>query len=360
MRTIRLGIIGTGGFANWHAEQYATMHGVRLEACTDLDTARAEAFALKHGFAHVAPTAADLLARCDAVSITTPEAAHAELVLLALKAGRHVLCEKPLTVTLDDARLVAHAARATSVMHMTNFSKRNAPAVVKAIELARSGSLGTIRYAHASYFQSWASTDCWGHWTEPQWLWRLRKPAQGAGGALTDIGSHMLDLLTALTGPISTLRCSLATMPKIHQGKPVHEYQGTLLDANDSAIIELRFGSNSEDTGIGTIQLTRHATGVENQERLEVFGTRGGLRLDLAASPNILHTCLEPDLKASKWTALELPPIPNTCFRFIDAIRTGVPDECDLIRGAEVQSYLDACERSADTGSWTQPIQLVI
>ncbi|MBX3322401.1 MAG: Gfo/Idh/MocA family oxidoreductase [Phycisphaeraceae bacterium] len=358
MERIRIGIIGTGGFANWHAERYTAIAGVNLEACMDLDAARADAFAAKHGFARAVDSVEEVLAACDAVSITTPEASHADLVLRALAAGRHVLCEKPLTVTLDEARTVAAAARRTGVVHMTNFSKRNAAAVVKAIELAESGALGDIRYAHASYFQSWVATPCWGHWTEPQWLWRLAKPASGEGGALTDIGSHMLDLLSALTGPLSSLRCSLASMPKMLDGAPVTEFKGRHLDANDTAIIEVRFTNPAGAPGVGVVQLTRWATAVENQERLEVFGTRGALRLDLAANPLVLHVSLGEDAQASRWTTLELPETPDTCRRFIDAIRAHHPAACDLVRGAVVQSYLDACERAAHSGTWESPAEI--
>jgi predicted dehydrogenase len=355
--TVRVGIIGTGGFANWHAERYAAIAGVECAACTDLDAGMAEAFAARHGFTRAVASADDVLALCDAVSITTPESSHASLVLRALEAGRHVLCEKPLTVTLGEALAVARAASRTRVIHMTNFSKRNAPAVVRAIELARSGALGTVRYVHASYFQSWAATPCWGHWTEPQWLWRLRKPPLGAGGALTDIGSHMLDLVSAVTGPLTLVRCSLASMPKMLEGVAVEHYDGRPLDANDTAIIEIQFPA-AGSTGRGVIQLTRHATGVENQERLEVFGTLGSLRLDLAAAPDRLEVCLGAHTATSTWETLDLPPTPDSCCRFIDAIRSGLPTDCDLVRGALVQAYLDACERSAALDAWTAPADL--
>lgn len=351
MSDIRVGIVGTGGFANWHAEQYAEIDGVELAACCDIDAARAEAFGDKHGFRAAVESAGEVFDSCDAVSIVTPESVHAELVLAALAAGRHVLCEKPLTVTLEEARQVAHAARASAGVHMINFSKRNAAAVQEAIRLSRSGALGAIRYAHVSYFQSWVPTSVWGHWTEPQWLWRLEKPERGAGGALTDIGSHMLDLASAVVGPIARLRCSLACMPKIHKREPVTSFKGRALDANDSAIIEIE----PAEGGMGVVQLTRWATGVPNQERLELFGTEGGLTLDLADDPHVIQLCRGKHLDTCEWESLKLDPTPNTVRRFIDAIRAAHPGEPDLQRGAEVQAYLDACERSAASEAWVEP-----
>lgn len=350
MNDIRIGIIGTGSFANWHAEKYAAIDGVELSACCDLSLARAAEFRDKHSFRHAVSTPREVFDACDAVSITTPEDAHAELVLAAIAAGKHVLCEKPLCITADEAREVATVVRAAPVVHMINFTKRNAPAVQEAIRLARSGALGQIRYVHASYFQSWIATRAWGHWTEPRWLWRLHKPPRGAGGALTDIGSHMLDLTSAVAGPIAHIRCTLACLPKILDGMPVTEYEGKALDANDSAIIEVV----PSEGGVGLIQLTRWASGVVNEERLELFGTEGAVKLNLSESIDQIHLCRGDGLVNGVWEQVALEATPNTCQRFIDAIRDNKPAEPDLIRGAQIQYYLDSCERSAASGAWTE------
>lgn len=350
MSNLRVGIIGTGGFANWHAERYAEVPGVKLSACCDLDSERAKAFAEKHKIAHAVSTREQVFDACDAVSITTPEDVHAEIVLSALAAGKHVLCEKPLCVTVEEARSVAEAARNAPVVHMINFTKRNASAVQEAIRLARSGALGHIRYLHASYFQSWIATRVWGHWTEPHWLWRLRKPRQGEGGALTDIGSHMLDLASAVAGPLARIRCTLACLPKMLDGVPVTEYEGRSLDANDSAIIEIV----PSEGGVGVVQLTRWAAGVPNQERLELFGTEGAVMVDLAEDPHLVRVCRGEGLISGEWEPVRIAPTPNNIERFVSGIREKGPVEPDLIRGAQIQYYLDSCERSAHSGQWAE------
>src|SRR5688572_29957092 len=133
MGAIRYGIIGTGGAAGLHVKWLARAEGATLHACFDAVPEKARAFAAEHHVAHVATNLEELFGLVDAVAVTAPDAHHAELTLRALAASRHVLCEKPLTTSLDDARRVARAARAAyerrGVISMVNFSKRNAPAI---------------------------------------------------------------------------------------------------------------------------------------------------------------------------------------------------------------------------------------
>jgi predicted dehydrogenase len=349
--TIRVGIVGTGGMANHHARTFKKIPGVRLTSCLDVVPGRAEAFAKEHGVASVAKNLRALLREVDAVAIVTPDRFHAGPAIAALSAGKHLLCEKPLTVTLAEARKVARAAAAAErrgVVHMTNFSYRRSAAMQKAIALSRGGKLGELRHVHSFYLQSWLAQPAWGHWTGEAWLWRLRTAA-GSGGVLGDIGCHILDLTTAVSDELEAVRCELATFPKITQdGKRVGRYHGKVLDANDSAIIELRFAGGA----LGVVHTTRWAAGHHNHLRCEVHGTKGALRFDLDADYDAIETCLGKDMPKAAWTATKLKPTPDNHQRFIRAIRTGKREQPDIFRGAQVQAYLDACERSAKTGRW--------
>ncbi|MEM7682668.1 MAG: Gfo/Idh/MocA family oxidoreductase [Planctomycetota bacterium] len=351
---VKFGVVGTGGMAGAHARAMAEIPGVKLEACADVDGGRAETFAAEHGFAQHTTDNARVFEGCDAVSIVTPDRFHAELTLAALRAGAHVLCEKPLTVTLAEARKVSKAAQLASQrgqVHMINFSYRNSAAFHKAQQLVASGKLGQVRHVYGRYLQAWLATDVWGPWTRPQWLWRLQTSA-GSGGVLGDVGCHILDFITGIAGDVDALRCSLSTHAKRAKGEAdgVTEHGWKKLDANDTATIELSF----TDGGDGVAHATRWAGGLANSVGLMVFGTEGSLAIDLDEGYHRLRVLTgkarHSASKIGDWKVLDLKPTPSIYKRFVKSIKTGDNDQPDLLRGAQVQAYLDACERSAADG----------
>lgn len=248
MSTIRVGIAGTGLHASDHARLFHAIPDVLLSACFSRSLEKAQAFAQAHGIDRATSSYEELLDACDLVAIETPDHVHAEMAIAAFNAGKHVLCEKPLTVTLDEARRVmaaARNARTCRLCHAVNLSKRNAPAVIRAMEIVRSGQLGEIRHVHGSYLQGWLASRYMGSWTEPWLLWRLASD-MGSGGVLADLGAHVLDYTTAIAGAPRAMRCTLRTWPKLDDdGKPVTSHAGHALDANDTAIIELDFANGA-------------------------------------------------------------------------------------------------------------------
>ena len=352
--TIKYGIIGTGGMANSHAEHLSKIEGVELAACLDINAERSQAFAEKHGFAHAVTEMPRLLEQCDAVSVVTPDAFHASISLQVLASNdTHLLCEKPLTTTLEDAREVAREAQRAAddhgIVHMVNFSYRNAAAFQRARELVVAGELGEIRHVTGRYFQQWLSTDIWDNWTSEQWLWRIKTPKDGgpaSGGVLGDVGCHLMDFVTGIAGDADRIRCRMRTFPKIHPetGAGVDTWDGEKLDANDTVTIELDLTGG----GLGALEASRWTTGHPNQVACGVYGTKGAIEIDLEDSYTKLRTCLGENAIKAQWHVEELDPTPNNWERFITSIRTGVNDQADVIRGAQIQSYLDACERSAE------------
>lgn len=349
MAAINMGIVGTGGMANTHARRYRELRGVRLRACFDVERSRAQQFAQQHQVQTVTESLNDLLSLCDAVSVVTPDQHHTSVCLPAFKAGKHVLCEKPLATNLSDARRVARSAiKATErhdVRHLVNFSYRNSPAVQEAIRIVQRGDLGEPRHVHGHYLQSWlVGETTWGHWQDSQFVWRLQT-SQGSLGVLGDVGSHLLDLVSAITGDVRSLDCSLATFPKTDRAGQSHtQWDGQALDANDTAVIRLTF----QNGAVGVCHTTRWATGYMNNIALTVHGTDGSLKFDLDQGDNILWICRGKDQSAARWKQRTLRPTPTIYQRFVRAIRTGNPDQPDMVRGAQVQSYLDACQRSAE------------
>ena len=348
---IRVGIIGTGGAGHSHAEHYSTARGAKLAACFDTDRSRRAAFAERFGVEHSCGSVEELLDRVDAVSIAAPDPAHAPIALEALQRGVHVLCEKPLTTTMQDAVAVADAAILAGergVIHMINFSKRNHAPVRELFAIVRRGDLGEITAARGGYDQSWLVHDAWGGWQSDGWRWRLTKPS----GSLIDLGVHVLDLLVGAVGHASELRCSLHTAPKPTNNGRIDRFGDTPLDSDDIAHVELQL----ECGAVAHLTQSRWASGHHDRVWLEVFGTEGAVLVDLERHPNRVLTCIgRDDLRSRTWTSHERPGLVPKQHEFVSAIQTGTPAEPSVIHGARIQGYLDAAIASAESGAWRPP-----
>lgn len=342
---IRVLIVGTGGMANAHAAAYAEMEGVAVVAGVDTrpeNLAEFQAkFGVEHGFDSV--EAAIAWGEFDAVSNVTPDAVHHRTTMPLLAAGKHVLCEKPLAANHLDADEMTRAAQAAGVVNMVNLTYRNVPAVTQAARLVAEGTIGEVRHFEASYLQSWLTQPAWGDWqTEDQWLWRLSS-AHGSLGVLGDVGVHILDFATLVSGAdAASVSCRLTTFDKAKDGR-IGDYT---LDANDSFNMTTRLTNGA----VGVVHASRMATGHINDLHLKVFGTKGGLDVRFARDQSILRACLPPDLETGEWRDMPVPPVQTNYERFIAAIRDGRQETPDFARGAVLQRALDAAVVSDGNG----------
>ncbi len=341
---VRIAIIGTGGMAHTHAAEYARIRGCRLVAVCDVDRARAEAFARKFGVSEVYASAADLLARsgAQAVSVVTPDADHAATAIRCLRAGRHVLCEKPLALSHAEALRMVGAARRARRVNMVNLSYRNWAALEGLAGAVRRGAIGRVLHVEASYLQAWLLCRIWGDWRKtPALLWRLSK-RHGSRGVLGDLGVHLVDFATYPAGPIARVHCQLKTYPKA-RGNRVGRY---VLDANDSATISAEFANGA----IGVLHTTRWCAGRPNRLFLRISGSKGSVELDSDRSTSSYWICAGRDIDPSAWRERKARAVPSIYRRFVTAIRTGRAAQPDFARGAEVQKVLDACVLSDRRG----------
>ncbi len=344
-KPVRLLILGTGGMANNHAENFAKIEGVTLVAGIDTRPEQLQAFCGKHSIPHGFSSIAEALAwgEFDAVTNVTPDAAHFATTMPVLAAGKHILCEKPLATNEADADAMAAAAASAGVVNMVNLSYRNVAALQKAAAMVREGAIGTIRHFEASYLQSWLTQPAWGHWDrESQWLWRL-STAHGSKGVLGDVGIHILDFATFVAGQeVSEVSCRLATFAKA-PGDKIGDY---VLDANDSATMQVVLGNGA----LGTVAATRFATGHLNDLRLRLYGDKGGIEVLWEKNVSSLRACLGDNIQSAIWADIEAPVLATIYERFIAAIRgEGVADP-DFARGAALQRMLDRAEQSAAKG----------
>jgi len=339
---IDIAIVGTGGMANAHANSYRKIRGAKVVACCDIRHEAAEAFAEKHGiakknvFADLDAMLAE--AKFDAVSNVTSDGAHCATTLACLKAGKYMLCEKPLAVNYAEAKKMVDAAKKAGVINMVNFSYRNSSVIHRAASMVAKGQIGRVMHVEASYLQSWLVGRHWGDWrTGTNWLWRLSSK-HGSKGVLGDLGVHILDFATYPAGKVKGIHCKLKTFSKA-KGNRIGEYH---LDANDSAVMTVEFAGGA----IGTIHTTRWATGHINRLDLAIFGDKGAIRINLDKSYNQMKVCRGRDAHKNAWKTVKCSPTPNMYQRFIKSIKTGKNDQPDFARGAEIQKILDACFES--------------
>jgi predicted dehydrogenase len=341
---VRLAIIGTGGMAHTHAKNFKSIPGCTIVAAADIDRGRVEKFCAEFGIPQAYTDAGELLAHsgCNAVSIVAPDAMHAPLALQCLKAGMHVLCEKPLALSHALAARMVAAAKKSGRVNMVNFSYRNWPCLDAVAALVRSGAIGEVRHVEASYLQCWLSSKVWGDWhTSPGWLWRLSS-RHGSRGTLGDIGVHIVDFASYPAGPISSVYCKLKTFHKAPRDR-VGPY---VLDANDSVVFAVEFANGA----VGSIQATRWSAGHPNRLFLKISGTLGAVEIDSDRTTDGYRVCSGPDLDRAKWRDKKVGPVPSIYARFISSIRTGRRQQPDFARGAEVQKVLDAGFKSDALG----------
>jgi predicted dehydrogenase len=198
-----------------------------------------------------------------------PNDMHAEPIIAAARAGKHVFCEKPLARTTREARDMRDAAVKAGVKHQTAYSLRFVPAVRQAYELIRSGKLGKLYHFRAAYLQEWILP----HYNTAM-NWRLDKARCGSG-SLGDLGSHIIDLARFLMGEVTSVGALARTFI---DRRPLPDGTGSAKVEVDDAIVSVVEFANG---GIGTVEATRFAAGNKNHATFEVNGEKGSIRFNL-------------------------------------------------------------------------------
>lgn len=196
----------------------------------------------------------------EAVAIVTPNDTHAAVALAALEAGLHVICDKPLTTTVADAEALQRAANYADRFFAVTYNYSASPMIRQARAMVASGALGDIRVIQVRYAQAWLAGDLEST-GQKQAQWRTDPARSGAGGAIGDIGTHAFHLAGFVSGlaPVSLLA-------------DLHTYvPGRKLD--DNAHVLLRYAGDAR----GMLWASQLAHGHENDLRLAVYGTDGGL-----------------------------------------------------------------------------------
>ena len=203
----------------------------------------------------------------DIVDISLPQHLHAEVAIAAAEAGKHLFCEKPLGLTMDEGERMLAAAESAGVVHYVNHNYRRAPAVVLARQLIDEGKIGDIYHWRGAYQQSWL--------IDPSFPlnWKLKKETAKAGPQW-DLSSHSVDLAKYLVGTFPLCRAwrKISSRNDRSGRRPSQSGEVTVEDA---ALMMVEF----ENGAVGSFESTRFATGRRNHHTFEIYGSQGGADL---------------------------------------------------------------------------------
>ena len=278
MKNIKVGVCGLGFIGPAHVEALRRVPGIEVVAISDLnpDIARQKAEML--GVEHYYGTFYELLRHpgIESIHICTPNNLHYPMTKAALEAGLHVVCEKPLAMTVKEARELVDLAEKKGLVNVTHFNIRYYPLIRHMRAKRKEGQLGEIYSIIGSYLQDWLFYDT-------DYNWRLEPDKSGNSKAVADIGSHLMDLLEYISG--LTITEVLADFNTIHKSrkkplKPVETYSGKLLKpedyqevpiyTEDYASVMLRFNNGNK----GVVTVSQVSAGRKNRLSLEIAGSK--------------------------------------------------------------------------------------
>ncbi|MFJ8106041.1 Gfo/Idh/MocA family protein [Streptomyces sp. NPDC096132] len=384
---LRVGMVGYAFMGAAHSQGWRTVGRVFdlpyrpvLAALCGRDATAVRAAADRHGWASVETDWRALTERddIDLVDICTPGDSHAEIALAALAADKHVLCEKPLANSVEEAERMAGAAeeaQSRGRLAMVGFNYRRVPAAALARSMVAEGRLGTLRHVRVTYLQDWL--------VDPAFplTWRLRREHAGSG-ALGDLGAHIVDLAQHLAGErlagVSALTETFVRERPLSVGATsglsgVSSAGTGQVTVDDAALFTGRFTSGA----LATFEATRYATGRKNALRIELNGEHGSLAFDLERLNELAyHDGREPSSRAGFRRILVTEPdhpyldawwppghglgyehtFVHQARDLVHAIARGRRPDPSFADGLQVQRVLAAVEESAAKNSVYTPI----
>jgi predicted dehydrogenase len=281
MRKIRTAVIGTGFMGRVHVEQVRRLGNVEVAAVAGETDDLATTFARQMDIERTTADYRTLLAdpAIEAVHVCTPNATHYPISKDAMLAGKHVLCEKPLSISSAEALDLVKVARQKGVANCLNHNLRCYPVVQHMRRMVESGELGDILVVQGTYSQDWLLYDT-------DWNWRIVAKENGPLRVMGDIGSHWMDMVQHITGlKITSLCADLQTFHKTRKrpkvavetfaGKSLRpeDYDEIPIETEDFGAVLVRLGGRAR----GAFTASQVSAGCKNRLQMEIFGTKGGV-----------------------------------------------------------------------------------
>lgn len=351
---VGIGIIGTGFARTVQIPGFLACKGAKIVSVASGSVENAEATAKQFGIEHFTGDWRETVSHggVDLVCITTPPDLHREMTLFALEQGKHVLCEKPMAMSVSEAEEMAAAAEGKQLLALIDHELRFQDGRQKAYQMLRDGAIGTVRHAKYNFRAP--------HRGDASLPWNWWSDIKHGGGALGAINSHIIDSFNWMLGAeISSISCQLHTHVKQRKDR---EGNMRAVSTDDEANMLLRFADGkltSNATGLVSVSMVEYP---EYVNRFEIFGTDGAMRLgglgDLYIAKAGEHEWRDVDVdlgKPAKGAA-------DTGFsrgfnefapRIVDAILSGsktIEHAATFEDGLKVQRVLDAARESDSLG----------
>ena len=371
MKEIGVGVIGTGFMGKAHSIAYSASASVfgtglrpRLEIVCDLSPDRAAQRATDLGFSRYTEKWQEVVndPNVQLISVCTPNDTHAEIAIAALKAGKHVWCEKPMSTTLSDSTKMADTALASSCQTIIGYNYTKNPAVTHARRLIDSGAIGRVSGFFCRY-----DVDNEADEARP-WSWRMARASSGTG-ANGDVLSHVISVAHYLTD--STISRVVGDIAVIHEDRqdPDNQTQTKKVDNDDmvSALVHFENGVH------GHIGASRVTWGRKCGLRWEVHGTKGTICFDQERLNEIQLFTKQDDPATDGFRTILTGPLhppyqaflPNgghslgymdvkicELYELLQAIEHNTPVWPDFKAGLVIEKVMDAVDKSALSGQW--------
>ncbi len=378
-KTLNVAMIGGGFMGKAHALAYAAMPMFfwpapaipRRKLVVDVTADLAETARQRFGFDEASTDWRAVVARedIDVVDIVTPNDSHAEIAIAAARAGKHVICEKPLARTAGEAMPMLDAAEAAGVTHMVAFNYRRTPAIALARKYIEDGRIGNILSFRGTYLQDWSADP------NGPLSWRFQKKIAGSG-AVGDIGTHVIDLARYLVGEISSVNAVVKTyinsrpmqsggFDQLAASDKSGKGPRGIVDVDDEMLTLVKFANGAT----GSIEATRNAYGRNNFITLEIHGDKGSIAFNYERMDELQVMFADDPADARGFRTVytgpahpyggALWPIPALgigygetkiieCFDFISAVVKGQQASPSFRDGYRISQIADAILRSGE------------
>ncbi|MGE5352413.1 MAG: Gfo/Idh/MocA family protein [Acidobacteriota bacterium] len=292
MKTLKAAVIGTGFIGPAHIEALRRIGNVEIHGIASLDFEGAKALAEKYSIPNVYDKWQSAVCdkEIDIIHNCTPNNLHFEINKAAITEGKHVISEKPLTLTSQESEELVRLAREKGVVNAVNFNYRFYPLTQHAKSMVEKGDLGQIYLVHGHYLQDWL-------YYETDYNWRLDTEISGESRAVADIGSHWCDLVQFITGSkIKRVMADLVTVHKTRK-KPLQEvatfkgkeeqakgnFEDVEIKTEDAASVLLQF----ENGARGVFTVSQISAGRKNNFLFEIDGSKKAVSWDQEEPNNL-------------------------------------------------------------------------
>lgn len=347
MKSINVGVIGTGSISAMHLQSYQKHANANLLAVCDLNEERAQRAAEKYGATKVYTDYNELLAdpEIDAVSICTWNNTHAEISIAALNAGKNVLVEKPLCRTVEEALQVQEAVKSSGKLLQVGFVRRYDPNAQMLREFADKGEFGDIYFAKASSVRRLGNPGGW-----------FSDIERSGGGPLIDIGVHVIDLCWYMMGRPKPVSVSANTYRKLGNRSNVRNlsfYKAADYDAEKNTVEDMANAMIRFENGASLlvdVSFTLHSK--ENLQSVKLYGDKGGFEIDpevvivTEKHDTIINIQPQTDNKGFDFDAAFQSEVDH----FISSIENGTSPLSPVEDGVEIMKILCGIYESAEKG----------